>query len=110
MMRDEDNRQTNRLGRYAVVTDKTITTPAAAKARTAAELQARLGDPDITELEVADHSHAPLGSYDVGDDIFIETGKGWYGQLEVWVKILAITIRPHEQTTTLTVRRVEKVN
>lgn len=98
-----------RLGRDAVIVDKTITTPNAARARAAAELRARTGDEDITEISVADHPNARLGTYDVGDDILIETAPGWTSARELWVKILGISIRPDEPTTTLSVRRAEKV-
>lgn len=99
-----------RLGRDAVIVDKTITTPNAARTRATAELRARTGAPDITELTVADHPHARPGTYDVGDDILIETAPGWTSSRELWVKILGISIRPDEPTTTLSVRRAEKVS
>lgn len=110
MMRDEQSTTTDRLGRYAVVSDKTITTPAQAKARATAELKALTGTSDVTEIQVIEHPHAPLGSYQVGDEIPLTTADGWTDETDMWVKILGIVIRPGSDTTTLQVRRAEKVN
>lgn len=110
MMRDEQSTTTDRLGRFAVVSDKTITTPAQAKARARAELKARTGTPDVTDLQVIQHPHALLGSYSVGDEIAITTADGWTDEQDVWVKILGISITPGTDTTMLQVRRAEKVN
>lgn len=110
MMRDEQSTSTDRLGRFAVVSDKTITTPAQAKARALAELKARTGSSDITEIQVIQHPHTPLGSYSVGDEIALTTAGGWTDETDMWVKILGIVIRPGTDTTTLQVRRAEKVN
>lgn len=110
MMRDEQSTTTDRLGRYAVVSDKTITTPAQAKARATAELKALTGTSDVTEIQVIEHPHAPLGSYQVGDEIPLTTADGWTDETDMWVKILGIVIRPGSDTTTLQVRRAEKVS
>lgn len=110
MMRDEQSTSTKRLGRYAVVSDKTITTPAQAKARAQSELKARTGSSDVTEIQVVQHPHTPLGSYQVGDEIALTTAGGWTDEADLWVKILGIVIRPGADTTTLQVRRAEKVS
>ena len=110
MMRDEQSTSTDRLGRFAVVSDKTITTPAQAKARALAEIKARTGSSDITEIQVIQHPHTPLGSYQVGDEIALTTAGGWTAETDMWVKILGQVIRPGTDTTTLQVRRAEKVN
>ena len=110
MMRNEQSTTTDRLGRFAVVSDKTITTPAQAKARAQAELKARTGAPDISEIQVIQHPHTPLGSYQVGDEIALTTAGGWTKGTDLWVKVLGIVIRPGSDTTTLQVRRAEKVN
>lgn len=110
MMRAEDaDPAPGRLGRYEVITDKSITTPTAARQRAAAERRARTGQDDISDIVVTQHPHARLGSYQVGDDILINTADGWQGRRSVWVKILGIQIRPATNTTTLQVRRAEKV-
>jgi hypothetical protein len=110
MMRDEQSVTTGRLGRDVVVSDKTITTPAQAKARAQAELKARTGTPDVTDLQVIQHPNAVLGSYQVGDEIALTTAGGWTDERDLWVKILGIQITPGTDVTTLQVRRAEKVN
>lgn len=110
MMRAEESTTPTRLGRYAVITDRTITTPTAARARGRAELAALAGSPDVAELEVSQHPNAALGSYGVGDEILLQTRPGWQDVSELWVRILSITIRPDQPTTRLQVRRAEKVS
>lgn len=67
-----------------------------AKARSAAdlELKARFGRPEIDSLVVVDHPHAKLGSFSIGDEIFIQYPDGWQGDLGLWVRITSLTIRP----------------
>lgn len=111
MMRAEDSEPApKRLGRDAVIIDKTITTPTAAKKRAAAERKLLSGTADVTEIQVTQHDHARLGSYSVGDDIRIETADGWSGIRSLWVKILGIQIRPESNVTTLQIIRAEKVS
>ncbi|MCQ9367946.1 hypothetical protein NQ036_06770 [Brevibacterium sp. 91QC2O2] len=112
MMRDEQAQaKPSRLGRYAIISDKTLTTPAQVKARGAAELKARTGAPDITDLTIIEHPNAPIGTYDPGDDIQITTARqGWYGTQTLWVKILTIVHHPDTGLTNLTVRRTDKVD
>lgn len=110
MMRAEDNSVArSRLGRDVVVMDKTITTPNGARTRAAAEAKARSGGPEISELTVLNHPHAALGTYSVGDDIYVETAPGWSGVLGMWLKILSITISPDSQESVLAVREAGKV-
>lgn len=99
-----------RLGRDAVIIDKSITTPSEAQKRADAELKLLTGTADVTEIQVRQHEHALLGSYSVGDDIRIETADGWSGIRSLWVKILGIQIRPESNVTTLQVMRAEKVS
>lgn len=92
-----------RLHRAVVVQDKTLTSKASAKALAERELARRLGEADITEIQV------PLGPVQVGDEIFIQSPKGWTRDLNLWVRVLAIRTRPAKNTSVLSVARVEKV-
>lgn len=100
---------TGRLRRAQVIEAKDVQDTATANRRAAEELAYRLGDPDLDVLEVVDHPNAPLGSYDAGDQIRVRTRAGWSGELDLWVRILSLTIRPETNTTTLTVARAEKI-
>src|SRR5699024_11240201 len=57
MVRADDSRPTKRLGRWKVVSDKSIGKDQAAKTRVASELKALSGELDITEIEVWDHDN-----------------------------------------------------
>lgn len=92
-----------RLHRAVVVQDKTLTSKAAARRAAEAELARRLGEADITEIEV------PAGSLQVGDEIYIQSKKGWTRDLNLWVRILSIATSPAKNTSVLSVARVEKV-
>lgn len=99
-----------RLRRLAVVEDKTLTSHEAAERAARDELSWRLGDPDYTSLIVSDHPSAPHGSYGPGDEIQVRTPEGWHKGLDLWVRILSISIDPQSGLETLSVTRSEKGN
>lgn len=99
---------TGRLRRTIVVQDKTLTSQEAADRAVMEELSYRLGSPELNELTLFDHPNAPIGSYDVGDEIEIRTKTGFHDNLDLWVRILAIQTEPEKNTETLTVARSEK--
>lgn len=109
MVRGSAPRVTGRLHRAVVVQDKTLTSKKTADAAAARELAARLGDADVDEITALDHPHAPIGSYDVGDEILVQSRQGWTDDLNLWVRILAITTEPEKNHSVLTVARVEKL-
>lgn len=110
MVRADDSRPTKRLGRWHVVTDKAIGKDQIAKTRVAAELDALGGDWDFTELEVFDHPNAPVGSYAPGDEILVHSGPGWADFGQMWVRITDVIHHPDKSTSTVQVRRAEKVS
>lgn len=109
MIRGTAPRVTNRLHRAVVVQDKTLTSKKAADALAARELAVRLGEADVSQIVVPDHEHARIGTYDVGDEILLQSRDGWTEELNLWVRILAITTTPEKNHSTLSVARVEKV-
>lgn len=108
MIYGEAHRETGRLRRVAIVTDKTIQSKKRATKAAEREVKLRAGDADITTVVVADHPNAPLGSYRAGDDIFINTGPGW-ADASMWVRVLQIAYRPETNDAELSVARAEKV-
>lgn len=98
-----------RLRRVLTLEDKSLTDNVTADRAATRERNRRRGDPDFTSLIVNDHPNAPLGSYDVGDEIQVLTAGGWHDQLDLWVRILSIQTDPELMKETLTVTRVEKV-
>lgn len=109
MIQPYDNRPTKRLGRWKVITDKAIGKDQIAKERVALELKALSGELDITEITVWDHGNAPVGTYHAGDEILIQSGVGWADFGDLWVRILGVIHHPEENTSTLQIRRAEKI-
>lgn len=99
------------LHRPRIVTDSSIRSVAAAKARAQKEAAIYSGDQDVKELIVRNHPNAPLGSWGLGDVITVQgNGSGWTGGLLMNVRILAYTITPDKgDDATVTVARAEKV-
>lgn len=97
-----------RLRRAAVVEDKTVTSEQQANRVAQEELSWRMGAPDYSTIVVTDHENAKHGSYGVGDEIRVRTPEGWHKGLDLWVRIISISINPQTDLETLTVMRSEK--
>lgn len=99
------------LRRVKVITDKSAASKPRAEAIAKAELQARIGAENVSTITVLDHPSAPLGSFSVGDEIRIQgSGKGWNGDLYLWVRILEITTQPGAESASLSVTRAERTD
>lgn len=101
----------NRIRRVALVEDKTIKSITTAKTRAYNLLKARIEIGDLTELTVLDHSFAPMGSVQPGDEIYValdydgQEGEGY------WVRVQSIQYSPDEGNNyVLTVLRSDKVS
>ena len=68
-----------------------------AKSMTDNELKYRTGLPSVADLVVSDHPNAPLGTFDVGDTIFVQASNSWFDEADMWVRIVSITYQPGEQ-------------
>lgn len=89
MKRGWAHRDPGALGGTVTLTDKTITSNAAANRRAQAYLAAAGGDL-IDSVTVTDHANAPIGSWAPGDVIrVLGSGVGWAGDLDVWVRVLS---------------------
>lgn len=107
-IRGGDKKQAKRLRRAVVVNAPDLKSKASANARAKAELAARAGEVDITEVLQVDHPHAPIGSVNVGDDILIQTSDGWTDELSLWCRVLKITLEPEKGVALLSVTRTER--
>lgn len=97
------------LGRTVVIVDKTLTSNSACAAVAQQHLDWLAGSDEISTLTVADHPNAPLGSWQVGDDIRIQgNDAGWAGGLDLWVRVLSDELDPETGRATLTVTRAER--
>jgi hypothetical protein len=110
MIHATQKRATGRLRRAKVVTKKSAKDQRAINAVALAELQWRaMMDGDITELQLSDHPHAPVGSVSPGDEIFVQGRLGWR-VLEMWCRVTAVSFRPSDPSAqTLSVVRSDRV-
>lgn len=86
----------NSLRSTKVITDKKITANWEADIRAAEELAKYVDDrpgSGITELIIRNSENAEFGSYDVGDEVLYSGDHDW-GDVELWVKILSLEVRP----------------
>ena len=87
----------SRLRRVSIINDPSIPHVTLAKSMTDNELKYRTGLPSVADLVVSDHPNAPLGTFDVGDTIFVQASNSWFGEADMWVRIVSITYQPGEQ-------------
>ena len=104
VLRRETGIRDGRLVRDHLYSDKAITDTARLDARIAEELAARKAAVRITSLTVSDHSYAPLGSWQLGDDVLVRATLPWLGEIEMWVRVIGWSLTG-ETTATLTVSR-----
>jgi hypothetical protein len=87
----------NSVRRVKIIDDKTLDTQEKVDAQAQQELatyQPDMPGAGITELVVSNHSNAPLGSYDVGDEILYSGDHEW-GDIAIWVKITRMALSPN---------------
>ena len=111
MVHSSATRDTPRLRRPKVITDKSLRTVAAATRAAQAELATATADElgDVKQLLVRDHPNAPIGSWQVGDSIRLMGARtGWDAGLDLWVRVLEWSVDPDSSTATLTVTRTER--
>lgn len=104
MLRRSTSIRDGRLRRTSVYADKAVTDPARLDALIAEELSARKAALRITSVEVTDHPNAPIGSWQIGDDVLVQATIPWLGEVEMWVRITGWALTS-PTTATLTVSR-----
>lgn len=109
MKRGSARRNVNRLRRVGVVSDPALRSESSCNKRAEKELAWRQALETVTSLEVFDHPSAPVGSVEVGDEIFLSIEDGW-GEVDAWFRVLAKTIKPEEAgAMTLSVDRTDRI-
>lgn len=88
---DRLTRNTGRLRRVHVATDKGLTSRGAATAAARPILDRLSGAPMIDSLSIVDHPMAPLGSFQIGDEIRVQGDAGW-GEMDLWVRVSETTV------------------
>jgi len=96
----------HRLRRVHVLTDKSVTTSERLLSISRNELFARSGTLSITSVEIVDHPNAPLGSWQVGDEILVQVANDW-SDVALWCRVISTAIKPEDANmATLTLERV----
>jgi hypothetical protein len=99
-------RSARRLRRVTVVTDKAVMTGGRADARAADELRRRQSVLTVGEVVIHDwHPNAPIGSFEVGDDIIIQSPISYLGDVKLTHRITAYTWAPDPGLITLELAR-----
>ncbi|MGO4251246.1 hypothetical protein AB4Y81_03175 [Paenarthrobacter sp. TAF1] len=76
-----------RLRRPAVYTAKDVSSVARMDSLIRAELQRRQKTLDISQVTVRDHPNAPIGSWNLGDDVLIQATIPWLGDVDLWCRV-----------------------
>lgn len=96
-----------RLRRAASVDRGEATTQAALQALAREELGRVSTLDDITSFTVdGSHPNAPIGSFEPGDEVFVQTHIGWR-EVGLWVRVLSFDYEPESTRITVSCTRVE---
>lgn len=98
----------NRIRQSVTVTDKTILDVNAATIRAAQELKRRQAFFMIREITILDqHDNASLGDFDAGDDILVRVNLYWYGQVDMWCRIISYDWVPDKHVIVIQLQNSE---
>lgn len=98
------------IRRIAVVEDKSLNTDAGCISAARTEVGRRKHAFTVSQITVADHPHARPGSYNVGDEIRLQSKNGW-APMDIWVRVLSISRSPSRSSDSLlTVMRTDIVS
>lgn len=107
MIRATASATTHRLRRAATETDKSLRGTGAARAAAEREVAARTGRRTVHDLAlIASHPNAPLGSFELGDELRLIGSAGWAGEVDLWVRVVEQTISP-ESSDVMSLRVIE---
>ena len=96
------------LRRARVFADKTLTRTAQLDARAKEVLNAYSDPIDIEEFVVIDHGLAPIRTFDVGDEVELQTLSRRAGNFKRWVTIRSITLDPERNQMSVKVVPVDQ--
>lgn len=93
LRRDKANR-THRLRRTRTIEAKDVVSAARLERIVADEYASIDPAPGVSSITVRDHSNAPLGSWELGDEILIQTIQPHLGDYQGWHRVVAWSWRP----------------
>ena len=105
MVRASLTRPTGGVRRVVTYLDKSARSKDALSRAARADLAWRDGAPALQQLQVMEHSSAPLSAFDVGDQIFVSGGSEWV-DIDRWVRVVSRTDTPGSEVVDLTVLEV----
>jgi hypothetical protein len=108
-IRTAASKRDGRLRRMGKLTDGSKTSADSLKAAATQQLNLSNKLVNVTGFKVTDHPNARIGSYEVGDDVLIETHVGWQ-PTTLWVRITAATISPETGEVAITCSRSDRFN
>lgn len=98
-----------RVRKVAVVSAPWIRHDFTARAHAELELAKRFNVENMTEVIVENHPHAPMGSVDLGDEIYVEGDIGWV-EVDAWYRVVGRTMSPDDgDRQTLSLLRSDRV-
>jgi hypothetical protein len=103
-LRETVGQRDGRLRRVRVETDTSITNSTQLKNYATSVLNTVKSFTEITGFTVRAHPHAPFGSYQVGDDILVQTWRGWE-EVSLWVRITSLSYDPESDEVAVTCKR-----
>lgn len=96
-----------RLRRMVQLTDTSKTTADSLKAVAANQLNLTNKLVNVTAFTVRNHHNAVIGSFDVGDDVLVQTHVGWQ-PTSLWVRVTAMTVTPDTDEIVVTCSRSDR--
>jgi len=98
-----------RLRRCRVISRKDQTNAAILRTLADKELSRSTQMITVPSIAVADHPNARLGSWHLGDWIYLQIHTQWTGEIRVWHRIVADEINPVDGTAILTLTRADRL-
>lgn len=103
-LRQTVGQRDGRLRRVKVESDPSIGNATQLKSYATSVLNTVRNLADITGFTVRAHAHAPFGSYQVGDDVLVQTWRAWE-EVSLWVRIISLSYDPESDEVAVTCRR-----
>lgn len=88
-----------RLRRPVVYSDKSVKTTSRLTSLSRTQLARFQNTLDISSIDVIDHPNAPLGSWQLGDDILISADLPWLGRVDLWCRIVGWSLTSDSRAT-----------
>ena len=109
MLREEAQVDDGRLKRHMIAPAKDLYSPLTLQALARSTLAVAQNTIQYDSIEITEHPNAPIGSWNLGDEILLETFSGYY-ELNEWVKIVGWSLSPSQpDRATLSVMRLTSV-